>query len=311
MHDVQNIPDTDPELQTPHGVTDQNMLGQDEKALSRYLEDMRVDTDIDGEIPMKDGDACEDGMQRIPLGPITRPMAAYPHSRKSDSTRAAKCAIRRSKQKKSKSRSESRDSSAKRLFACSFAHYGCESTFPSKNEWKRHVTSQHLQLGFYRCDVGDCKPSNSKNNRYSMSTDGDSPRSVLGRGRVYNDFNRKDLFTQHQRRMHAPWLVVTGLKLSQVEEDAFEASLDAVRTRCWHEKRKPPQQSQCGFCGKEFSGPRSWDERMEHVGKHFEKGEANSETEDLELRMWAIQEGIIRPTGENKWVLSSLQPTKG
>ncbi|KAL1880827.1 hypothetical protein Plec18167_003362 [Paecilomyces lecythidis] len=304
MHDFQNVPDIDidPELQAPYGVTNQNMLGQGEKALSRCLEDMKVDTDIDGEISMKDGDAREDSMQRTPLAAITRPMAGYTCSRKPDSNRAGKCAIKRPKQNKSKSRSESRDSTTKRIFACSFAHYGCESAFPSKNEWKRHITSQHLQLGFYRCDVGDCKPSISKNNRYTMNNDGD---------RAYNDFNRKDLFTQHQRRMHAPWLVETGLKPSKLEENAFEASLDAVRSRCWHEKRKPPQQSQCGFCGKEFSGPRSWDERMEHVGKHFEKGENNNEREDPELRMWALQEGIICPAGDNKWVLSSLQPSKG
>ncbi|EZF70942.1 hypothetical protein H105_06858 [Trichophyton soudanense CBS 452.61] len=45
-----------------------------------------------------------------------------------------------------------RQSAADRIFTCVFAPYGCTSSFASKNEWKRHVLSQHLQLGFYRCD---------------------------------------------------------------------------------------------------------------------------------------------------------------
>ncbi|KAL8993682.1 MAG: hypothetical protein Q9169_006159, partial [Polycauliona sp. 2 TL-2023] len=40
-----------------------------------------------------------------------------------------------------------------RPFTCSFARYGCKSTFGAKNEWKRHVSSIHLSLGIYRCDV--------------------------------------------------------------------------------------------------------------------------------------------------------------
>ncbi|KAJ9253884.1 hypothetical protein DTO195F2_6861 [Paecilomyces variotii] len=312
MHDLQNFPDIDRELQTVYGVPDQKILGPEEMVLSQYMEDMKVDTDVDAGIPMKDGDAGDDSMRRISLDSTKIPITAgYPQSRKPDSKRAGKCATRSPKQRRTTSRSESRDSAAKRVFVCSFAHYGCESAFPSKNEWKRHVTSQHLQLGFYRCDVGNCKPSSSKNNRYiSVNNDNDSPGSGLKKSRVYNDFNRKDLFTQHQRRMHAPWLGIAGPKPSQAAEAAFEASLESVRSRCWHEKRKPPQRSQCGFCGKEFSGPASWDERMEHVGKHFEKGAANDEAEDVELRAWALSEGIIRPINDNKWVLSNLHPAK-
>ena len=40
---------------------------------------------------------------------------------------------------------------SKRKFLCSFSHYGCDTALSSKNEWKRHVHIQHLQLGFYRC----------------------------------------------------------------------------------------------------------------------------------------------------------------
>lgn len=40
-------------------------------------------------------------------------------------------------------------SAHKRPFHCSFRRYGCTSTFGSKNEWKRHVTSQHICQGIY------------------------------------------------------------------------------------------------------------------------------------------------------------------
>lgn len=200
-----------------------------------------------------------------------------------------------------------------RVFTCSFARYGCDSTFGSKNEWKRHVASQHLQLGFYRCDVDKCnihcKGPNQHNRQHHKKS-----RSHLSNDtacRIANDFNRKDLFTQHLRRMHAPWVqdgrtIEPRLPLNR-ERDAFERSLNDIRERCWHQQRKPPQCSQCGFCAQKFRGEHSWDERMEHVGRHYERDEQpDVEREDVGLRQWAVQEGIIRPMEEGRWILSSL-----
>ena len=197
--------------------------------------------------------------------------------------------------------SQSTDSNPRdqpKTFTCSFSHYGCASSFVSKNEWKRHVQSQHLQLGFYRCDLGSCNATNPKSK---------PSRNGIDTSRIANDFNRKDLFTQHQRRMHAPW-IVRGDKCqsSEEEKNIFEQSLEDVRARCWVEQRKPPGQSQCGFCGRVFCGPTSWDERMEHVGRHFEKdGFLGDEVEDLELRKWAVEEGIVRLVN-GRWRLASL-----
>lgn len=182
-----------------------------------------------------------------------------------------------------------KSSRPQRAFVCSFSHYGCTSSFASKNEWKRHVTSQHVQIGFYRCDVGQCN-LNNMNKDAGMSS--------------ANDFNRKDLFTQHQRRMHAPW---SKLSLATEEEkQQFDAGLEAVRHRCWREQRQAPPRSQCGFCGEEFAGHQSWNRRMEHVGRHFEKGDASpeGEKEDIALRDWAIKEGIVRRV-EGQWKLAS------
>jgi hypothetical protein len=185
------------------------------------------------------------------------------------------------------------------IFVCSFSHYGCTSTFASKNEWKRHVASQHIRLGFFRCDVDNCKGGHKPNNKLtSTSTRNhhDQP------GHQTNDFNRKDLFTQHLRRIHAPRPDAT-----KQERQAFEAGVEGVCARCWHEQRKPPQQSSCGFCGQNFSGPNSWSDRMDHVGLHFKRDKALlEEAEDIGLRNWAISEGIIQRGDKGQWVLTAL-----
>ncbi|KAA8648328.1 hypothetical protein EYZ11_005732 [Aspergillus tanneri] len=206
---------------------------------------------------------------------------------------------------KSKATGKKNASTYNRLFVCSFSHYGCMSTFVSKNEWKRHVASQHVQLGFYRCDVGRCNLNNLNHDKSPVSDDGGSSCDEV---RLVNDFNRKDLFTQHQRRMHAPWVQRNRKHpVTEEERNEFEQTLDDVRARCWHEQRTAPLQSQCGFCGQEFAGPRSWCERMEHVGRHYEKGDVSVdiEPEDVALREWAAEAGVVRLV-DGKWRLSSL-----
>lgn len=205
-----------------------------------------------------------------------------------------------------------------RQFVCSFIHYGCTSTFGSKNEWKRHISSQHLQLGFYRCDLDTCNVHSKSTTRDHYYHHHKKPRKshraagvdddAHGADRLANDFNRKDLFTQHLRRMHAPWVKEIRPIPSAKERETFEKSLEGVRERCWHQQRQPPVCSQCGFCGQGFSGEHGWDDRMEHVGRHFERDEAlrpETEMEDVKLREWAIQEGIVQEVG-GRWWLSSL-----
>nr|KAK5434738.1 hypothetical protein LTR18_010233 [Exophiala xenobiotica] len=178
-------------------------------------------------------------------------------------------------------------------FPCAFHHYGCNASFASKNEWKRHVASQHMQLGAYRCDMGGCASE--------------------GGSRGYNDFNRKDLFTQHCRRMHAPWVGSKGGEETAFTKDIekFEQKLESIRERCWLELRKPPEILRCGFCRESFVGPSAWDSRMEHVGRHYENDGCTAEDEkvDPELREWAIDEGlIVREGRKRKWWLVGLAP---
>ncbi|KAL8860140.1 MAG: hypothetical protein Q9178_003404 [Gyalolechia marmorata] len=217
-----------------------------------------------------------------------------------------------------------------RPFTCSFARYGCRSTFGSKNEWKRHVSSIHLCLGIYQCDVGTSYFSQpgprSRNNNHSASTPSSLHSSInpqqqqpqqLAGGCGYKS-NRKDLFTQHLNRMHHPANSASG-----VEKEYFEKNLEEVRQRCWVPLREAPPRSSCGYCAphpsrpasasgpelhdvhgsnnstskktqnKPFIGRGSWDERMEHVGRHLEKGTVGVEVEDLELRKWMLEQGLL------------------
>ncbi|KAI4120227.1 MAG: hypothetical protein LQ338_007169 [Usnochroma carphineum] len=197
-----------------------------------------------------------------------------------------------------------------RPFVCFFRRYGCTSRFGSKNEWKRHVSSQHLCKGIYRCDIGGCVPRPTKSSS--------SPSSLEEQAAEYspNDFNRKDLFTQHLRRMHGP-----GTSASRAAKEAFDSTLDDIRRRCWIPLRDAPPKSICPYCAPHpsrpqsssstapsssdsvFEGPGSWDERMEHVGQHLEKeGDPGVEVEDLELRDWMIREELIS-WERGRWVV--------
>lgn len=190
-----------------------------------------------------------------------------------------------------------------RPLVCTFARYGCPATFGSKNEYKRHVTSQHLRPGIYRCDIGSCIPHPKRQRRKSSS----ASLSREGELEGYNEFNRKDLFTQHVRRMHAP-----GHSAPKAEKDAFEGSLEEIRTRCWIKLHDPPPRTVCGFCpqGSQaaghdqqtvFEGKTAWEERMEHIARHLEKGD-REEVEDTGLRDWMIQEGLMDwVPSERRW----------
>jgi hypothetical protein len=227
-------------------------------------------------------------------------------SRVNKNSHARKTALDHSRAKSKKVAGRGVKTSAKKSeqgtksFPCTFHHYGCKATFASKNEWKRHVASQHLRLGYYRCDLGSCSPEDTRSQQ-----------------RGFNDFNRKDLFTQHCRRMHAPW---SGTKkgedgVSKKEKDNFEKQLETIRTRCWIDRRKAPVRSSCGFCGETFidtDESKAWDARMEHVGRHFERDAYSLDQEDVDtgLREWAIKEGLIQ-SGRKKgeWWLLDHEPS--
>ena len=156
-----------------------------------------------------------------------------------------------------------------RHYVCTFSFAGCKSTFGNKNEWKRHVTSQHLCLQYWLCNVGDCgqgRASHGSRNGSGSGSGGGGGGGGRGKG---NDFNRKDLFTQHLRRMHAPFSV----KRQQRKDGEWEERVKELQSSCLKTRRHPPTRTRCPVrdCPLTFEGPNSWDERMEHVGRHLEK----------------------------------------
>ncbi|PSK55721.1 hypothetical protein B9Z65_4599 [Elsinoe australis] len=187
-------------------------------------------------------------------------------------------------------------------FPCPLAPYGCTSSFGSKNEWKRHVNTQHLRLDLWRCDqCGD-------------------------RDTRPNDFNRKDLFIQHLRRMHHKpgqgcghghsgsissemGSRATSRARSLAPGESDDPAIAAAEQRCHIRLRQPPAKSCCLFCDATFEGPGSWEERMEHVGRHLEQdkkeGREAPVTEawrvDLGFEQWCEAEGLIVRQGDGGW----------
>ncbi|PHH85633.1 hypothetical protein CDD83_143 [Cordyceps sp. RAO-2017] len=179
-----------------------------------------------------------------------------------------------------------------RPFPCAFSFAGCTSTFGSKNEWKRHIASQHLCLQYYRCS--ECPQGAGE-----------------GKG---NEFNRKDLFTQHLRRMHAPFHVKRAMSKGETKLLAeWEETVKNMQQSCLVTRRQPPQRSACPKpgCQHEFNGAGSWDEWTEHVGRHMEKSEAQSLGVDPLLAQWALDEGIIEAKDDGEYRLCATNGMVG
>ncbi|KAF3760745.1 hypothetical protein M406DRAFT_268730 [Cryphonectria parasitica EP155] len=177
-----------------------------------------------------------------------------------------------------------------RPFPCAFSFAGCMSTFGSKNEWKRHISSQHLCLQYYRCS--QCPSS-----------------AAEGKG---NEFNRKDLFTQHLRRMHAPFAIKKALTKGDSKlESEWGSHVREMHVSCLVTRREPPEHVACPTpdCMKEFEGHTAWDEWTEHVGRHMEKGDGLKIGVDNLLAKWALAEGIIEQTDNGEYKFATQEDT--
>ncbi|KAF9781973.1 hypothetical protein IL306_012038 [Fusarium sp. DS 682] len=145
-------------------------------------------------------------------------------------------------------------------------------------------------------------------------------KGALGTPTHCRVFKRKDLYTQHIRRMHAPEEVAkAGEKEKSIPPDWLvqEKKLqeEAFRQRC-----RLPTYMRCPAkdCTTVFSnGNKTWDDRMEHVAIHLERAAKNEEpqvvfgdTNDEALTAWASQRSVrvIVPTSEG-W--ETCQPLKG
>lgn len=216
-----------------------------------------------------------------------------------------------------------------RPFTCIFAFAGCSSTFPSKNEWKRHCASQHIMLQYWVCQQDACAQVSNKPSAPKKSPNGGRRRnnclpqpvaypSSLPNGAI---FNRKDLYTQHLRRMHVPAhlkeKVKSGARVSEWDEKQHQCQEEAMKIRC-----QLPTHLRCPApnCSAKFDGTNAWDERMEHVAKHLEKAAAGTEPQmrfdgdtDSTLVEWATSPaiGILRRGDNGRWTLLKPLETTG
>ncbi|CZS87929.1 hypothetical protein WAI453_000314 [Rhynchosporium graminicola] len=175
-----------------------------------------------------------------------------------------------------------------RAYVCVFSFAGCPSTFASKNEWKRHVSSQHINLEVWVCEQGACGNIHSKSGHLINGSNRNVSRGM--------EFNRKDLFTQHLRRMHVP----VSVKRKKTGSDAgWEDTVRALQQTCLRMKRQAPTRLDCPVhdCLSHFEGTGCLDDRMEHVGKHLEEQAQGKVTfnqgDDVFLVEWALDEDII------------------
>ncbi|KAL2071755.1 hypothetical protein VTL71DRAFT_12990 [Oculimacula yallundae] len=175
-----------------------------------------------------------------------------------------------------------------RAYVCVFDFAGCPSTFASKNEWKRHVDTQHMNLKAWVCEQGACGSSHTKSAHSFSNMKGDAPQGI--------EFNRKDLFTQHLRRMHVP----SHVKRKKASQDtAWEETIKNLQETCLYTKREAPTRLNCPVhgCKVHFDGAGCLNDRMEHVGKHLEEQAQGKlvlrQGDDDLLVDWACNEGIV------------------
>jgi hypothetical protein len=257
-----------------------------------------------------------------------------------------------------------------RPFKCVFHFAGCTSTFASKNEWKRHNSTQHLVLNFWLCTEGQCgrqapasgggpsasaaasrlsKTTRNQGSSTLYSNTFDTPPSQHHQlaaavsapppPLVGVRFNRKDLYTQHVRRMHMPPHIKKDIKLLAQQQNAGTTKPTPPRKNgpppprspleltkaAWEEQLKQRQEAavrdrivlptymRCPArgCVAEFRGAEAWDQRMEHVAKHLESGDRGEVVfggpEDDTLLSWAGREdvGVVVRCGEG-WVLNRV-----
>lgn len=235
-------------------------------------------------------------------------------------------------------------------FICVFHFAGCTSIFPNKNEWKRHVDTQHILSKYWHCQEGECGKSSSSSSSSSHKGSSKPAKSRGGEaaggkiihlpgsgapGSTSKIFRRKDLFTQHVRRMHAPPGYNKSSSspskssqhhqqqrkggLSPAAAKAFDQKVAALQAQCERPRCLLPQFMLCPVagCSGKFEGHNAWDLRMEHVAKHLEKAARGEEDpvefggeSDTTLLEWASlpEVNVIRRNPQGKgWVYNDLE----
>jgi hypothetical protein len=151
-------------------------------------------------------------------------------------------------------------------FSCIFAFAGCNNRFSAKNEWKRHVLCGHVVSKVNVCSYGVCVDEQDKPSKPQA-------KYIDAQGK---QFNRKDLYDCHVRRMHK----YPTTKNQTLEE--WECMLKALLRKSWHIRCSTPKYMECPSpdCNLSFEGDDAWDQRMEHIARHMEMA-ATGEADDI------------------------------
>ncbi|KAL5337806.1 hypothetical protein BJX70DRAFT_223774 [Aspergillus crustosus] len=125
-----------------------------------------------------------------------------------------------------------------RPYGCTFP--GCDKTFGSKADWKRHEQSQHFGVQSWQCTLPDTTQTNALCARM---------------------FDRQDAYAQHLETHHL------------VDEEEMQISICRNRLG-WNGE----PQFWCGFCCEiidlQGDGLAAWNQRFNHIDiEHFKKGE--------------------------------------
>jgi hypothetical protein len=120
-----------------------------------------------------------------------------------------------------------------RPYGCTFL--ACGKKFGSKNDWKRHESSQHFQIETWRCD-------------------GDRPEGDACSKVCY----RKQTFQEHLKKEH----------YVSDDDEVINEKLETCRIG-----RNSQDRFWCGFCIKlvelKRKGLDAWTERFDHIDDHF------------------------------------------
>lgn len=141
-------------------------------------------------------------------------------------------------------------------FGCTYPK--CTKRFGSKNDWKRHESSQHIQTELWRCGLGTC--------------------ALLQPARI---FYAREFVHEHLVRDHG---VGTRDGEDEAVKEEVEAVADSVRIG-----GHASEGFWCGFCRVIVRpvdgelGDEGGDERVRHVGEHFDRDKDTAEWVCLEM----------------------------
>ncbi|TQV90251.1 hypothetical protein IF1G_11084 [Cordyceps javanica] len=129
---------------------------------------------------------------------------------------------------------------------------------------------------------------------------GDAATNISPQHKKDIEFNRKDLFTQHLRRMHGSFNRALTKENNDQQQSEWESYIKGMQQNCLVTRRRPPQQSSCPKpgCVNTFDGPTAWDEWATHVGRHMENGEGDDLGVNDWLQCYALEAGIIEKDGK-------------